>query len=124
MLKKLVIGLLVVGAIGCSSDGSSGLGPKNADISGLIQQVTVAGDGSGQVRLAIFGTGPDGGTNEHLFLVVNPGTPISTSIKPGAHTGSVGDLATGEQISANVDPAVIDTFPPQYVATEIQLGAS
>lgn len=119
-MKKIVIGLLFA-AIGCSSDGSKLLGPKNADISGTIQQVTIAADGSGQVRLAILGTGPDGGTNEHLFVVVNPGTPISLPAKPGAHTGSISDLVAGALISANVNPVVIDTFPPQYTATEIQL---
>jgi hypothetical protein len=123
MLKKLVAGLLVAAAFGCSSDGSSGLGPKNADVSGSIQQVTVAADGSGQVRLAILGTGPDGGTNEHVFLVVNPGTPISLSSKPGSRTGTLSDLAAGETIYANVDATVIDTFPPQYSATEIQIGS-
>lgn len=123
MLKKMVMGLLVAGALGCSSAGSRLLGPGNADIYGQIQQVTVAANGSGQVRLAILGTGPDGGTNEHLFLVVNPGTPISLSSKPGAHTGSISDLVAGGVISANVDAVVIDTFPPQYSATEIQLGA-
>jgi hypothetical protein len=123
MLKKLVAGLLIAGTFACSSDGSKVLGPKNADISGAIQQVTVAADGSGQVRLAVLGTGPDGGTNEHLFLVVNSGTPISLSSKPGAHTGSVSDLVAGALISANVDPVIIDTFPPQYLATEIQLGS-
>src|SRR6476620_2899267 len=121
MLKKLVAGLLIAGTFACSSDGSKVLGPKNADISGQIQQVTVAADGSGQVRLAVLGTGPDGGTNEHLFVVVNPGTPISVAAKPGAHTGSISDLVPGAIIAANVDPVVIDTFPTQYLATEIQM---
>ena len=124
MLKKLVIGTLLAAALGCSSDGSKVLGPGHADIYGEIQQVTVAADGSGQVRLAIVGTGPDGGTNEHLFLLVNPGTPISLSSKPGAHSGSISDLGVGGIVAAYVDPVVIDTFPPQYSATEIQLGSS
>lgn len=121
MLRKFVIGLVLAAAIGCSSDGSKVLGPKHSDIYGQIQQITVAADGSGQVRLAILGTGPDGGTNEHVFLVVNPGTPISLSSKPGAHTGSISDIVSGATIAAYVDPVVIDTFPPQYSATEIQL---
>lgn len=124
MLKRFLIGVLASGALACSSDGSHGLGPDNADVSGEIQQVTVAADGSGQLRLAILGTGPDGGMNEHIFLVVNPGTPISLPSKRGAHTGTLSDLAVGDVISANVDPVVIDTFPPQYSATEIQIGAS
>ncbi len=122
MLKKIATVLFVAGALGCS-DASKTLGPTNADISGVVQQITVASDGSGQVRLAILGTGPDGGTGEHLFVVVNPGTPISLAAKPGAHTGSISDLSAGETISANVDPVVIDTFPPQYLATEIQIGS-
>jgi hypothetical protein len=121
-LKTLAVALLVAGAFGCS-DASKTLGPSNSDISGLVQQITVASDGSGQVRLAILGSGPDGGSGEHLFLVVNPGTPISLATKPGGHTGSISDLATGEMISANVDPVIIDTFPPQYLATEIQIGS-
>jgi hypothetical protein len=123
MLKKFIAVLVTAAAVGCSSDGSKLLGVNNADISGQIQQVTVASDGSGQVRLAILGNGPDGGSNEHLFVVVNPGTPISLAAKPGAHTGSVSDLVTGDLISVNVDPAIIDTFPPQYLATEIQIRA-
>jgi hypothetical protein len=124
MLKIAVVGFLLIGPLGCSSDSSKILGPKNADISGEIQQITVAADGTGEVRLAILGTGPDGGSNEHLFVVVDPGTPISLPSKPGAHTGSISDLVVGADISANVDPAVIDTFPPQYLATEIQIGGA
>lgn len=120
MLKAFLMGLFLVIAAACSSSTEAGLSSNNADVVGTITQVTVAGDGSGQVRLLIqnLSRTPDGSTLQGLFLSVNPATPITFSNGTAA---SLTDLKAGVSIYANVDSVVVDTFPPQYTATEVRI---
>lgn len=121
MLKACLIGLSLVVAAGCSSSTDAGLSSKNADVVGTITQVTVASDGSGEVRLLIqnLSRTPDGSTLQGLFMTVSPTTPITFS--SGTSAGLT-DLKAGVTIYANVDPVVIDVFPPQYAATEVKIA--
>jgi hypothetical protein len=120
MLKECLIGLSLVIAAGCSGSTDAGLSGNNADVVGTITQVTIAADGSGQVRLLIqnLSRTPDGSSVQGLFLTVNPATPITFS---NGTTASLTDLKAGVVIYANVDPVVVDTFPPQYTATEVKI---
>jgi hypothetical protein len=122
MLRAFLIGVCLVAMPGCSTSTDAGLSSKNADVVGTITQVTVASDGSGQVRLLIqnLARTPDGSTVQGLFLSVGPTTPITFQSGQG---GSVSDLRAGVVIYANVDAIVVDTFPPQYTATEVKIPA-
>jgi hypothetical protein len=120
MFKACLIGFSLLIAAGCSSSTDAGLSRTNADVVGTITQVTVAADGSGQVRLLIqnLTRTPDGSTLQGLFMTVNPSTPVTFS---NGTTASLSDLKAGVVIYANVDPVVVDTFPPQYTATEVKI---
>src|SRR5512140_1908817 len=120
MFKACLMALSLLIAVGCSSSTDAGLSSGNADVVGTITQVTVAADGSGQVRLLIqnLTRTPDGSTLQGLFMTVNASTPITFS---NGTTASLTDLKAGVVIYANVDPVVVDTFPPQYTATEVKI---